>query len=81
MPIMKTGFLPPLVKHLGNEASEEVQCHAISTLRNLAATNEKNKRKIMEAGVVERIISLVAKSPVSVMSEMTACLAVLALSG
>jgi len=57
-----------------------VQCHAISTLRNLAASSEKNKTAIVKAGAVESIKELVLEVPINVQSEMTACVAVLALS-
>lgn len=60
--------------------NEEIQCHAISTLRNLAASSERNKRAIVEAGAIERIKALINKVPQSVQTEMTAAIAVLALS-
>ncbi|KAK9370028.1 armadillo-type protein [Lipomyces kononenkoae] len=59
---------------------EEIQCHTISTLRNLAASSERNKKAIVEAGTVDKCISLVSNVSTSVQSEMTACIAVLALS-
>ncbi|KAK9488506.1 armadillo-type protein [Lipomyces starkeyi] len=59
---------------------EEIQCHAISTLRNLAASSERNKKAIVDAGTVDKCISLVPNLSTSVQSEMTACIAVLALS-
>ena len=58
-----------------------MQCHAISTLRNLAASSEKNKQAIVKAGAVQSIKELVLEVPMNVQSEMTACIAVLALSG
>ena len=79
-PIIDTGFLHPLIDLLSHEDNEEIQCHAISTLRNLAASSERNKTAIVEAGAVERIKELVLNVPLSVQSEMTACAAVLALS-
>ncbi|KAK7203508.1 armadillo-type protein [Myxozyma melibiosi] len=94
-PIIEAGFLKPLVallkKHDSTNANattpvmtsateEEIQCHAISTLRNLAASSERNKKAIVEAGAVDKCISLVLTAPSSVQSEMTACIAVLALS-
>lgn len=42
-PIIESGFLQPLINLLSFKDNEEVQCHAISTLRNLAASSEKNK--------------------------------------
>ena len=80
-PIIEAGFLNPLIDLLAYEDNEEIQCHAISTLRNLAASSEKNKQAIVEAGAVTKIKELVLKVPVSVQSEMTACAAVLGLSG
>jgi vacuolar protein 8 len=96
--IIDAGFLKPLVELLAYN-NEEVQCHAISTLRNLAAGNGgsgdkedstvDNKEKIVASGAVERIKLLIdegmdgsgARLGWPVLSEMTACLAVLALSG
>jgi vacuolar protein 8 len=80
-PIIDSGFLTPLIELLSFDENEEVQCHAISTLRNLAASSERNKGAIVEAHAVERIKDLVLSVPLAVQSEMTACVAVLALSG
>jgi vacuolar protein 8 len=80
-PIIEAGFLHPLIDLLSFEENEEVQCHAISTLRNLAASSEKNKGQIVQAGAVQKIKDLVLNVPLNVQSEMTACIAVLALSG
>lgn len=80
-PIIDNGFLQPLIELLSFDENEEVQCHAISTLRNLAASSERNKGAIVEAGAVERIKELILTVPLSVQGEMTACVAVLALSG
>jgi vacuolar protein 8 len=80
-PIIEAGFLRPLINLLSFKDNEEVQCHAISTLRNLAASSEKNKTAIVRAGAVRSIKELVLEVPVNVQSEMTACVAVLALSG
>ena len=80
-PIIESGFLQPLINLLAFKDNEEVQCHAISTLRNLAASSEKNKLAIVKAGAVASIKELVLEVPMNVQSEMTACIAVLALSG
>lgn len=80
-PIIEAGFLEPLIQLLSFEDNEEVQCHAISTLRNLAASSERNKGQIMQAGAVTKIKELVLNVSLNVQSEMTACIAVLALSG
>ncbi|KAF7437213.1 Vacuolar protein 8 [Pleurotus ostreatus] len=79
-PIIESGFLQPLINLLSFKDNEEVQCHAISTLRNLAASSEKNKTAIVKAGAVQSIKDLVLEVPMNVQSEMTACVAVLALS-
>ncbi|KAF7367323.1 hypothetical protein MSAN_00794400 [Mycena sanguinolenta] len=79
-PIIESGFLQPLINLLSFKENEEVQCHAISTLRNLAASSEKNKTAIVKAGAVQSIKELVLEVPMNVQSEMTACVAVLALS-
>jgi vacuolar protein 8 len=78
-PIIDAGFLRPLIDLLAFDENEEIQCHAISTLRNLAASSEHNKRAIVDAGAVDRIRDLVLVLPTSVQSEMTAAVAVLAL--
>lgn len=79
-PIIDAGFLKPLVELLGNTDNEEIQCHAISTLRNLAASSDKNKQLVLEAGAVQKCKQLVLQVPINVQSEMTAAIAVLALS-
>lgn len=79
-PIIDAGFLKPLVGLLGSTDNEEIQCHAISTLRNLAASSDRNKQLVLEAGAVQKCRELVLKVPINVQSEMTAAIAVLALS-
>lgn len=80
-PIIDAGFLKPLVDLLGStNDNEEIQCHAISTLRNLAASSDRNKQLVLEAGAVRKCKELVLNVPTSVQSEMTAAIAVLALS-
>lgn len=79
-PIIDAGFLKPLVELLGSTENEEIQCHAISTLRNLAASSDRNKQLVLEAGAVQKCKQLVLEVPLSVQSEMTAAIAVLALS-
>ncbi|KAL3959332.1 hypothetical protein ACCO45_007494 [Purpureocillium lilacinum] len=75
------GQLPEtLVDLLGSTDNEEIQCHAISTLRNLAASSDRNKALVLDAGAVQKCKQLVLDVPVTVQSEMTAAIAVLALS-
>ncbi|CEP62241.1 protein anchor VAC8 LALA0_S05e01046g [Lachancea lanzarotensis] len=78
--IVDAGFLKPLVKLLDFKSSEEIQCHAVSTLRNLAASSEKNRREFFESGAVEKCKELALDSPMSVQSEISACFAILALA-
>ncbi|KAJ5946280.1 vacuolar armadillo repeat protein Vac8 [Penicillium verhagenii] len=75
-----SGFLKPLVDLLGTTDNEEIQCHAISTLRNLAASSDRNKELVLQAGAVQKCKDLVLRVPLTVQSEMTAAIAVLALS-
>jgi vacuolar protein 8 len=103
--IIEAGFMKPLVQLLEHE-SEEIQCHSISTIRNLAAgagvlgdqpmdvnTLKDNKDDILQSGALEKMQSLIRRATTTrvsangqlglgwaVLSEMTACLAVLALS-
>jgi vacuolar protein 8 len=79
-PIIEAGFLRPLVDLLGSTENDEIQCHAISTLRNLAASSDKNKQLVLEAGAVQKCKQLVLNVRLPVQSEMTAAIAVLALS-
>ncbi|KAF2873758.1 armadillo-type protein [Massariosphaeria phaeospora] len=79
-PIIDAGFLRPLVDLLGSTENDEIQCHAISTLRNLAASSDKNKQLVLEAGAVQKCKQLVLNVRLPVQSEMTAAIAVLALS-
>jgi vacuolar protein 8 len=78
-PIIDAGILHPLVELLGSAENEEIQCHAVSTLRNLAASSDRNKQLVLEAGAVQKCVQLVLNAPLSVQSEMTAAIAVLAL--
>ncbi|CAH03078.1 protein anchor VAC8 [Kluyveromyces lactis] len=78
--IVDAGFLPPLVKLLDYQESEEIQCHAVSTLRNLAASSEKNRAEFFQSGVIEKFKQLALTCPISVQSEISACFAILALS-
>jgi vacuolar protein 8 len=78
--IIEAGFLEPLVDLLSATQEEEIQCHAISTLRNLAASSDRNKELVLQAGAVKKCIELVLDAAPLVQSEMTAAIAVLALS-
>ncbi|KAH3900431.1 probable Vacuolar protein 8 [Saccharomycodes ludwigii] len=77
--IVDAGFMKPLVKLLDYDNSEEIQCHAVSTLRNLAASSEKNRIGFFECGAVDKIKKMALNCPLSVQSEISACFAILAL--
>ncbi|ODV59746.1 protein anchor VAC8 [Ascoidea rubescens DSM 1968] len=78
--IIDAGFLKPLVDLLDYKGSEEIQCHSVSTLRNLAASSEKNRSALLEAGAVQKCKNLVLQTQGSVLSEISACFAILALA-
>ncbi|RSM05624.1 Vacuolar protein 8 [Fusarium oligoseptatum] len=61
-PIIETNFLKPLVDLLGSTDNEEIQCHAISTLRNLAASSDRNKALVLDAGAMTAAIAVLALS-------------------
>lgn len=77
--IIEAGFLPPLVDILGKTDNEEILCHTVSSMRNLAASSERTKMNIVESGAVQKMLALLPRVPASVQSEITACIAVLAL--
>ena len=78
--IIDAGFLKPLVRLLDYKDSEEIQCHAVSTLRNLAASSERNRKEFFESGAIVKCKELALSSPISVQSEISACFAILALA-
>lgn len=78
--IIDAGFLSPLVNLLDYNDLEEIQCHAVSTLRNLAASSERNRLAILSAGAVDKCKDLVLRVPLSVQLEISACFAILALA-
>ena len=78
--IIDAGFLKPLVGLLDFNDLEEIQCHAVSTLRNLAASSERNRLALLAAGAVDKCKELVLKVPLSVQLEILACFAILALA-
>lgn len=78
--IIEAGFLKPLVGLLDYSDLEEIQCHAVSTLRNLAASSERNRLALLAAGAVDKCKELVLNVPLSVQSEISACFAILALA-
>lgn len=77
--IVELNFLPELISLLDKTNNEEILCHAVSTLRNLCASSESTKMTVVESGAVQRFFELLKRVPASVESEITACIAVLAL--
>lgn len=78
--IVETGFLKPLVELVDYPNNTEIQCHAVSSLRNLAASSERNRLALLEAGAIEKCKNLVLNAHESVQSEISACFAILALA-
>lgn len=78
--IIDAGFLKPLVDLLDYSDLEEIQCHAVSTLRNLAASSERNRLALLAAGAIDKCKDLVLNVPLSVQLEILACFAILALA-
>lgn len=87
--IMERGFLNRLVPLISIDTNtygddpqtvEDIQCHAISTLRNLAASSDSSKSAIFEAGVVSICAQRILKVADPVQREITALIAVLALN-
>lgn len=78
--IIEAGFLKPLVALLDFNELEEIQCHAVLTLRNLAALLEKNRTALLAAGAVDKCKELVLLVPLLVQLEISACFAILALA-
>lgn len=79
-PIVDAGFLGPLVDLVDYTDNPEIQCHAVSSLRNLAASSDANRRALVDAGAVTKCMRIVLASPDSVQSEISACFAILALA-
>lgn len=77
--IISNNFLPPLVHLLDTSDNPEILCHATSTLRNLAAVSEQNRVEVVEAGAIDKIRKRIMTVSQPVQSEMTACIAVIAL--
>ncbi|KAJ3350171.1 Vacuolar protein 8 [Entophlyctis luteolus] len=84
-PLIDANFLPPLLALVGVD-NNEIQCHALSTIRNLSGgsggeDSKRNRGKVLAAGVVERVGELI-RLPTGILAqevlvELTACLAAL----
>ena len=80
-PIIKAGFLQPLVALLAFKDDERTQGDAAAALRGLAAGTRKNRRAIFNAGAVQFIKELVFEVPLSIQIQMTGCIRNLSCSG
>lgn len=78
--IIEAGFLKPLVNLLDYSDSEEIQCHAVSTIRNLAASTDKAILGLLANTAVDKCKEIVLQVPLSVQLEISACFAILALT-
>lgn len=78
--IIEAGFLKPLVNLLDYSESEEIQCHAVSTIRNLAASTDKAILGLLASTAVDKCKEIVLNVPLSVQLEISACFAILALT-
>lgn len=59
--IVNAGVLPPLVALLGFDENEEIQCHTVSTLRNLASSSQTNREQLLKSNAIETCIHLCQK--------------------
>lgn len=78
--IIEAGFLGPLVDLVDYPNNTEIQCHAVSSLRNLAASSEKNRMALLDSGAVKKLRDMALNSKENVQSEISACFAILALA-
>lgn len=78
--IIDAGFLKPLVDLVDYPNNTEIQCHAVSSLRNLAASSERNRMSLVQAGAVTKLKDMALASQQNVQSEISACFAILALA-
>jgi vacuolar protein 8 len=80
-PIIEAGFLSPLVEFFTFSEVEEIQCYAISTIRNLAvdADLDTNKELMLQAGVVSKCVELILKASQPVQLEMIAVIQIFTL--
>lgn len=78
--IIDAGFLKPLVDLVDYQNNTEIQCHAVSSLRNLAASSERNRMSLVDAGAVKKLKDMALTSQQNVQSEISACFAILALA-
>ncbi|KAJ2889833.1 Vacuolar protein 8, partial [Coemansia aciculifera] len=81
-PIVSGGFLPELADLIPQADEPDLQCHVISTIRNMAANSSTDKQAFIEAGLFDRIKTALAdpRTQTRVVSELVAALSVFALN-
>ncbi|KAJ1736259.1 Vacuolar protein 8 [Coemansia biformis] len=81
-PIVGAGLLPELMDLVAQADQPELQCHAIATVRNLAANSGTDKQVFVDAGLFDRLRMVLASKAThsSVLCEAAAVFSVLALS-
>ncbi|KAI9501795.1 armadillo-type protein [Coemansia spiralis] len=81
-PIVRAGFLPELLDLVLQMDEPEVQCHVVSTLRNLAANSGSDKQNLVDAGLFDQIRAALEDKRLQpkVRCELTAALSVFALN-
>ena len=80
-PIIKAGFLQPLVALLAFKDNEKTQLCAARALCTLAVRPGMNGGAVVDAGTVQSIKELVLETPVRIQIEMTHCIENLSRSG
>ncbi|KAJ2016563.1 Vacuolar protein 8, partial [Coemansia sp. S610] len=81
-PIICSGFLPELVDLIPQADEPDLQCHAISTVRNMAANTGQDKQAFVDSGLFDRLkIALTdSRTHPKVLCELAAALSVFALN-
>ncbi|KAJ2060819.1 Vacuolar protein 8 [Coemansia sp. S2] len=81
-PIICSGFLPELVDLIPQADEPDLQCHAISTVRNMAANSGQDKQVFIDSGLFDRVkIALTdSRTHPKVLCELAAALSVFALN-
>ncbi|KAI8324861.1 ARM repeat-containing protein [Martensiomyces pterosporus] len=82
-PIVCAGFLPDLVDLVPQADEPELQCHVISTLRNLAANSDSDKQPLIDSGLFGRIKTALMdqRTHERAICELAGALSVFALNG
>ncbi|KAJ2837016.1 Vacuolar protein 8 [Coemansia erecta] len=81
-PIICAGLLPELMDLVPQADQPELQCHAIATIRNLAANNGSDKQAFIDAGLFDRFRMALESTDAQpqVLCELAAAFSVFALN-